>query len=192
MKKIIVATALSLAVICVQAQSKNQNNANKGGKPESTTQTEKTDKGNKGGKRPDANTRATKLTNRMEKMLQLNSDQKPKVLEINLANAKKMDLLFVKKGNEKKGLGKEGQAIAKERDTELKSVLTTEQYAQWTKIKEERKAKMKEKRKTQEKNGKLHKDGANGKKDGDTKDYNTQSMDDVNDADVTEEIESEN
>ena len=147
MKKFFMVSVIALSALTVNAQSDNATAGKQHDK-------KSVDKGN----RPDATTRATKITEHMAKKLILTAEQKPKVFNINLDKAKKIEALHTKSGADKKGLGKERKAIEQERDTELKGVLTLEQYEKWHKWKEEKKEELKKKRKDKKDKGKDNED----------------------------------
>jgi len=178
MKKIFLMCLLSIAVISIQAQEKV-----KGGKSEKPKKTETAETSDKPVKqRPDAATRATKLTNRMEKQLLLTAEQKPKVYDINLKAAKKVDEAHAQFGSDKKALGMQRKTIEAQRDAELKTVLTAPQYDKWIKLKAEKKKKIKEKK---------DKDGKGKTKPKDAGGTGAIPTDDINDSDVIDEIESD-
>ncbi|BDD05868.1 hypothetical protein AUTU_33510 [Aureibacter tunicatorum] len=83
--------------------------------------------------------KAEKVTKKMTKELDLNSDQQSRVMGI-LEN-KFEEIHAAKKDGDKEKV----KSIKNEIDTELKAILTTEQYDKWVKHKEERKKKHKEK-----------------------------------------------
>ena len=92
---------------------------------------------------PSASERATKLTDWMKTNLQLTDDQVPKVQDINMKYANKMDQLRSSSvGRRQKFdiLKKDDQA----KDAELKQVLTDSQYKTYMTKKEELKKKAKE------------------------------------------------
>lgn len=177
MKKIFLFGLLSVAVISAQAQEKVKGSKSEKAKKAETTET--SDKPVK--QRPDAATRATKLTNRMEKQLLLTAEQKPKVYDINLKAAKKVDEAHAQFGSDKKALGLQRKSIEAERDLELKGVLTAPQFDKWIKLKNEKKKKIKEKKGKGKSTGKPKDAGGTG----------VLPTDDVNDSDVIDEIESD-
>lgn len=99
---------------------------------------------------PTASERATKTTNWMKSNLKLSDDQVPKVQDINLKYANKMDELK-NSADSKKQKMETMKADESSKDAELKGVLTDSQYQSWLQKKEEMKKQMKEKMK--EKNG---------------------------------------
>ncbi|MEO6904516.1 MAG: hypothetical protein ABI315_15400 [Bacteroidia bacterium] len=134
MKKKLIVAVMALGALTVSAQTDNAANNSQNNK-------KSIDKS----QRPDANTRATKMTDQMTKKLLLTEDQKPKVLAINLDKAKKVDALRASTDKNKKELMTNRKAIEQERDTELKNVLTLDQYEKWHKWKDEKKEEMKKK-----------------------------------------------
>jgi len=81
---------------------------------------------------------AKKQTERMEQKLSLTSEQKAKVEAINLKYAKQQQAEFQKKEAERKAKIAEMEKIRNEKNTELKAVLTADQY---NKYQEQRKEK---------------------------------------------------
>ena len=90
--------------------------------------------------------RATKRTEVMAKKLKLNPEQVSKVKDINLATAAKVDEIRGRYATEakKKGMGKELKAAREERETQLKSILTDEQWKAYQTAKEQMKDKQEE------------------------------------------------
>lgn len=92
---------------------------------------------------PSASERATKLTDWMKTNLQLSDDQLPKVQDINMKYANKMEEL------KNSAAGKRQKLMTlkdndKAKDAELKQVFTDSQYKTYMTKKEELKKKMKE------------------------------------------------
>jgi len=103
-------------------------------------------------KTQNAQDRAEKLTKEMVKSLNLNASQEEKVAAINLKYAQKNEELLSKgkdadKKSEKRDALKAAKELNEEKQKELKSVLTDEQYQQWTSKKDEKKSELKGKRK---------------------------------------------
>lgn len=97
--------------------------------------------------------RANRTTNRMEKELDLTSDQKIKIYELNRSRAAKIDELKAKYGEDKQAIGKEMKAFNMERKKELMTILNKDQQGKLKKVKEERKKKKGEKGKGKGKGG---------------------------------------
>lgn len=95
---------------------------------------------------PTASERATKTTNWMKSNLQLTDDQIPKVQDINLKYANKMDELKNSTDTKKQKMATM-KSDESSKDAELKTVLTDSQYQSWLQKKEEMKKQMKEKMK---------------------------------------------
>lgn len=94
------------------------------------------------GMKMDPKERAEKMTERMTKQYSLNADQQKQLMEINLAFNEKMA-----KGNEDKKLEREQmfKKMRKNRDaynSQLKKVMTEDQYALYTKRQAERRHRM--------------------------------------------------
>ena len=97
------------------------------------------------GGRPDANTRATNITERMTQALTLTDAEKPKVMAINLEKAKAMDANQVKNGKDQKAFEAEKTKVTLKWDTDLKGVLTAEQYTKFEKMQADQASKEKPK-----------------------------------------------
>ena len=78
------------------------------------------------------------------KACNLTKEQTPKVEKILLNSNTKMDELRTAKPTEKGGRMEKMKAIGEEQDTQLKAVLTAEQYQKYLDMKAARKEKMKE------------------------------------------------
>jgi broad specificity polyphosphatase/5'/3'-nucleotidase SurE len=89
----------------------------------------------RGGERPSPEQRATKMTEKMAEELSLTADQKKQVLEINLAQAKKMD----QERQDQMKANEARKAEMKKQDEQIKAVLTEEQLGKWEEIKLEAK-----------------------------------------------------
>ncbi|GAB3921025.1 hypothetical protein [Larkinella terrae] len=90
--------------------------------------------------------RAAKLTARMKEKLNLTADQETPVAEINLKYARQNQSLM-ETGGRNLRTARQVQSSMKEKDKELKKVLTADQYKQYQTVKEEMKAELKERRK---------------------------------------------
>lgn len=121
MKKLMIVAALAGMSVAVQAQDKE------------------------GRKTPEE--RAQLRTERLTKELELSPEQATQVQAINLKYADKMDELRKEREAERGAMRSDAQAMGDAHDTEMKAVLTADQYAKWTTRKEELKARHAEKRK---------------------------------------------
>ncbi|GAO41637.1 hypothetical protein FPE01S_01_06510 [Flavihumibacter petaseus NBRC 106054] len=90
--------------------------------------------------------RAASLTDWMKSKLQLTAEQEPKVKEINLKYAQNNEALKTAPGSKREKM-KTLKADEASRDSELKAILTPEQYKIYQDSKAELKQKIKEKRK---------------------------------------------
>jgi periplasmic protein CpxP/Spy len=91
--------------------------------------------------------KAQALTQRMTSNLGLTADQTAKVQAINLDKTQKLAALKTKYAGDRKQGFQEGKAIRQEWDSELKAVLSADQYTKYQQNKEELKAAHKGKRK---------------------------------------------
>lgn len=89
----------------------------------------------------DAATRATKMTEKMSKVLTLTAEQKSKVQAINLESIKLMDLNQEKTGDKPNEFEAEKQRISKKWDTEMAAVITEAEVVKWKKHQADEKAK---------------------------------------------------
>jgi len=103
----------------------------------------KTSQGNKH-KTPEEKAEAG--TRKLTGLLNLTSDQQPKVKEVLLTRAQKVQSIREKYANssDKSQMHTELKAAKTESDNSLKAILTPDQYSQYEKAKEERKNKNKE------------------------------------------------
>jgi len=85
--------------------------------------------------------RAAFQTQQMKKALGLNQDQIDKVREINLKYARKVETTADASEGESRKLG-EMKKISEEKDSEMKAVLSSEQYDKYLAMKEEMRKKM--------------------------------------------------
>lgn len=83
--------------------------------------------------------RADKVTNRMKEKLNLSDEQVAKIKAINLDAAKKKEELKAKGKDERKQMRTQVNNIETERDSKIMEVLTEEQKAEYTKMKEKAK-----------------------------------------------------
>ncbi|QDW24938.1 hypothetical protein [Pedobacter sp. KBS0701] len=74
-----------------------------------------------------AEQRAEKITSRLEKQLSLNADQKSKIYNIELENAKKMEAWRTTDKSDMKGKMKERKAAIDEQKAKVDAVLTADQ-----------------------------------------------------------------
>lgn len=98
---------------------------------------------------PSAEDRAQIQTDFMKEKLNLSEDQVPRVLEINLNSAKRMDKVMKMTDRMKKF--KEFRAVIMDKDNALKKVLNKEQFKKYQKSKDEMKKIIKKKRKEKKK-----------------------------------------
>lgn len=96
------------------------------------------------GKQPNSEEMVKRQTEQMVKELTLNETQKTKVEAINKKFGTKMSETLKAAGGDREKTREQMKTLRKDRDTELKSVLTAEQY---TKYQEFEKKKMEERRK---------------------------------------------
>jgi hypothetical protein len=89
--------------------------------------------------------RAELQTEYMAENLALTAEQKPAVQAINLKYAQKIDVVY-KTETAKLQRFRKMKSVTEEKDRELKKALTSEQYAQYEKNKEEMWEKIKERR----------------------------------------------
>ncbi len=94
--------------------------------------------------------RAEAMTARMTKELPLNADQSTKIRAINLEQAKKMEAIRQKNGEDRAASHSEFKALSGETDTKYKEVLTAEQFTKYQQQEQEktenRRDKMKERK----------------------------------------------
>lgn len=96
--------------------------------------------------------RAEKLTEKMTQELGLSAETKAKVSEINYEKARKVEQLRNEAIADKERKKEARQKLKQEHETQLKAVLTPEQFEKWLKLREEMKQKHKEKRMHHKKN----------------------------------------
>lgn len=90
--------------------------------------------------KPDPETRAKMMTDRMAEKLELNEEQKAKILAINLEYAKKREAEMEAKKAEMEARKAEmdaRRAEMKEQDSKIAEVLTPEQKEKWVELKDE-------------------------------------------------------
>ncbi|MDR2564190.1 MAG: hypothetical protein LBC98_09680 [Prevotellaceae bacterium] len=88
--------------------------------------------------RRSAEERAKNQTEQLDKSLTLTADQKTKVEAVNLELAKKADKLMESSDRNSEKFREQLQEQETTRDAKYKEILTAEQYAKYTKAKEER------------------------------------------------------
>lgn len=100
--------------------------------------------------------RAEGATQRWTKALTLTAEQQPKVKQIFLDRATKVDAIKAKYANntDKKAMHEEIKAVKTEADNSMKEVLTPQQYDQYIKIKEEKKQQKQQKKQQQKQQSK--------------------------------------
>jgi Spy/CpxP family protein refolding chaperone len=101
----------------------------------------------KPGKHKTPEERAQAMTERMSKHLGLSADQQAKVQALNLEKALKMSAIQEKRVTERKKAHEEAKAYRQDWDNQLKTILTTDQYAELQKQQAERKAAHQDKKK---------------------------------------------
>ena len=149
MKKLALALvfgALSMGAVSAQTTGKTKV---KSEKKETKIKQEGAVKGKENGERKEAKTpeeRAEKQTQHMTKNLGLTPDQATRIKELNLHRAQQMQAIKAKYAEQKKGRGTEMKDIMTNWESQLKSVLSAEQYTKFQAMQEERKAKMKERK----------------------------------------------
>jgi hypothetical protein len=94
--------------------------------------------------------RAELQTEYMKKSLMLSSEQEPKIHDLNLKYAKKMQDAYNTNDRKLQKL-KTMKAVGSQKDQEIKSILNPEQYATYEKNKEEMKEKIRERAKEKRK-----------------------------------------
>ena len=90
--------------------------------------------------KPDPETRAKMMTDRMAEKLELNEEQKTKILAINLEYAKKREAEMEAKKTEMEARKAEmdaRRAEMKEQDSKIAEVLTPEQKEKWVELKDQ-------------------------------------------------------
>lgn len=87
--------------------------------------------------RPDPETRAKMMTDRMTEQLGLNEEQKAKILAINLENAQKREAKMAEQKAEREARRIQMQ----DQEKQIMEVLTEEQRKKWVEIKETRRSK---------------------------------------------------
>lgn len=97
--------------------------------------------GNKGKGPKTPEQKATNVSNKMSQELSLAEDQKSKIYAMSLERLKKKEQLKVKYANDKEAAKKEYKEIQQSYATNLKTLLTPEQYKRWEEIKAQKKAK---------------------------------------------------
>lgn len=90
---------------------------------------------------PAAEERAQRLTDRMKGELGLTEEQVPRVAEVNLRIAKQVDEIRSASGGSRDERADRMRSAQGQRDTELKEILTKEQWTQYEKMRDAMKAK---------------------------------------------------
>jgi Spy/CpxP family protein refolding chaperone len=103
---------------------------------------------------PSAEERAKNQTERLDKLLELNSEQKTKIQAINLELAKKMDeqMAANRGGGDREAMMKRMREMDTERSNKYKEVLTAEQFKKYTEDREKREKEMRERRAQRQRN----------------------------------------
>ncbi len=82
--------------------------------------------------------RATEFTNWIDKTVQLTPDQKAKVQDVNLKYAQMKQDAYAKDQGDKQAMHKDMTADSEAQDTELKGILTADQYTAYTAAKKQK------------------------------------------------------
>ncbi|HOP43936.1 MAG TPA: hypothetical protein PLA11_10495 [Flavobacteriales bacterium] len=90
--------------------------------------------------------RAEMHTSRMQEQLKLDDVQAEKVAEINLRFAEQMEAVRAARKAEQEGMKEKARGLSDSRDTELKAVLSEEQYTRMLELREQHMKEMKERR----------------------------------------------
>lgn len=133
MKKVIFMIALVLFSVSLQAQ----NNAEKGKTKDKTQKA----------KNLTPEEKADKITNRLKTELTLTEEQTPKVKQATLNRINQVTAAKTKAGEDKKVFGQERKKIFQSWETEMKGILTEDQYKTYLVKKEEKKKKIQENKK---------------------------------------------
>jgi periplasmic protein CpxP/Spy len=88
--------------------------------------------------------KATKITNRLKTELALTDEQTPKVNQATLSRINQVAAAKTKAGDDKKIFGQERKKIFQSWETEMKGILTADQYKTYLVKKEEKKKKIQE------------------------------------------------
>lgn len=109
----------------------------------------------KAGKAIDPKVRAAKQTEKMAVAIGLNESSKAKVYDINYNSAQKMAEIREKYKGDKKAMAHDRIKLKSERDCQLRSVLTAEEYDKWIdhKLKQKKHARNKKRDKHQRHQG---------------------------------------
>ncbi len=91
--------------------------------------------------RPSADDMAKRQTEQMVSNLSLNDDQKSKVEAINLKYAQQQQAAFQSSNDDRQARMDEMKKMQEAKDTELKGILTSDQYTKYQQNQQERKAK---------------------------------------------------
>ncbi|MBI2272130.1 MAG: DUF4890 domain-containing protein [Bacteroidetes bacterium] len=107
------------------------------------------------GKSMDPKAHAAKQTEKMALAIGLNESSKAKVYDINYNSAQKMAGIREKHKGDKKGMAHDRLKLKSEKDCQLRSVLTAEQYDKWidVKLKQKKHARNKKRAKHQRHHG---------------------------------------
>jgi uncharacterized membrane protein YgcG len=114
--------------------------------------------GSKGGQQKESLTaeqRAEKMTTRMTEELGLSEDQKQKIYQINLENAKKRDAQKAAMEDERKAKRTEMQTQNQAQNKQIEAILTPEQKTKWEEVKKENRKEIQER----SRNGRGHRGG---------------------------------
>jgi Spy/CpxP family protein refolding chaperone len=103
--------------------------------------------GPRGGQQKESMTpeqRAEKITTKMTEELGLSEDQKQKIYQVNLENAKKRDANRATMEEERKAKRTEMQAQNQAQNEQIEAILTPEQKTKWEEVKKENRKEIRE------------------------------------------------
>ncbi|MCK5209439.1 MAG: hypothetical protein KAI29_19210 [Cyclobacteriaceae bacterium] len=89
---------------------------------------------------------AERQTNQMKETLSLTADQLPKVEALNLKYAEKMKVARDETDGDRESMRSTMMAMGKEKDIELKNILTAEQHTKWQEWRKEAREKGRQRR----------------------------------------------
>ncbi len=145
MKKAILFLALVVSIGSVFAQQEKAKGQGKG-------------KGKEKNQNLTPEEKATKITNRLKTELSLTDEQVPKVNAVTLTRVKQATEAKTKTAEDKKAFGQQRKTIFQSWETEMKTILTPEQFATYQTKKDAQKKKMEEKKAADKAAGKPVKD----------------------------------
>ena len=89
---------------------------------------------------------AKRITNQMKETLVLTADQLPQIEKLNLKYAEKMNEARDKADGDRESMRSTMMAMMKEKDVELKNILTSEQFTKWEEWRKEAREKGRQRR----------------------------------------------